>query len=242
VSPLSASQHSWKWTTVAVAAALALLTSCTGPASPEANPSSSTSTTAPFTAPSLDMSTAQPLQAALEAGLRGLFSPESFWDQTFTAATSVDCTAQGEESMWAQRVWRLPGGGLACTAGNQTPQWGRIIIVKLYFDPHVDTKTALAAVTSILPADSQQVMSKEGVNRDDSKYRDGSCQLLAYSSDTLAAAVRQVRPKWPEDPHLVSVELYTGNQTNDGADRPYHPDSVHLADLRVGSPGSNPLC
>jgi len=179
----------------------------------------------------------QPVPSATEAALRGYFSPVGFWNQNFAAATSAECAAAGANSLNSTHAWRLPGGELGCSWGPlyNDPWGGRIEGVELYFDPRVDAQAALAAVTRILPADSQQLSSIAGVNSDDSKYPDGSCQELIYTSGTLAAAVGQTNPDWTGARNKVSVVLYSGNATgSDGSDVPFQPGSVHLAALMLG--------
>jgi hypothetical protein len=129
---------------------------------------------------------AQPLSPAVDKDRRGYLSLVAFWNQNFTAATSADCTGEGADSLYSQHEWRLPGGGLVCSWGPlYNDAWGgRIESFQLYFDPHVDAQTAPAAAASILPADTQQVDSREAVNRSDTKYPDGSCQLVTYASNT----------------------------------------------------------
>lgn len=226
--------------------ALMLLAGCSN-APPDAASSSTARTdadmpTSTSPAAATDLSTtpvpppAQPSPASVD-GMRGYFSPLPFWDQTFTVATSADCTSEGADDVDAKHAWRLPGTGLACSQGpfQYNDSWGgRVESVWLYFDPNTDAQAAIATVASILPADSQQVGSFDGVNADDSKYHDGSCKELIYASDALAAAVSQVNPQWKADPHKVSITLYSGNAT-DGADRPYQPGSVHLALIGLGA-------
>jgi hypothetical protein len=106
--------------------------------------------------------------------------------------------------------------------------------VNLYFDPHANADAALRTVADIMPTDTQQVRSIIGSNADHSKYQDGSCQQVLYSSNIIAAAVSQANPKWTGDPHLVEVTLYTGNATSsDGSDQRYEPASVHLALISI---------
>lgn len=174
---------------------------------------------------------------ASQTGTRGMLSSTTFWDQTFKTATSADCVGQGEEIVESQRAWRLPSGALACTMDPSGAPWGgRITGVDLFFDPHVNADTALEAVAGIMPTDTQQVRSNIGSNRDDSKYKNGSCQQVLYGSNIIAAAVSHADPQWTGDPHLVLVTLYTGNVSgSDGSDRRYEPASVHLALISIAS-------
>lgn len=206
-----------------------------GAASPSVGTTSSASavaatSTAPAPPP-------QPVPPTIEAQLRGYFSPTSFWDHNFTPATSSDCVLQGANSLDSSHAWRLPGGGLVCSWGPlPNDSWGgRVMTFKVFFDPHVNAQTAVAAVTSILPADSQQAGSFDGANGDDSKYPKGSCVALDYSSSALGDAVTKVSPTWTGDRDKVNFDLYSGNASgSDGADKPYDPESIHLALVGIG--------
>jgi hypothetical protein len=174
----------------------------------------------------------QPVSPATEAALRGYFSPLSFWDQKFSTASSQDCVLQGAQTFNSKHAWRLPRGGLVCATGPlyNDPWGGRLMTFSVFFDPHVNAQTAVTAVTNILPADSEQAGSFNGVNGDDSKHPDGSCVMLDYSSNVLGDAVAKVNPTWTGDRNRVNFDLYSGNASGpDGADKPYDPDSIHLA-------------
>jgi len=204
----------------------------TTPPTTSAGSAGATSTAVPRTPP-------QPLPPETEAVLRGYFSPLSFWDQTFPAATSQDCVLQGAETFDSQHAWRLPGGGLVCAVGpsRYNDSWGgRIMTFHVYFQPNVDAQTAVRAVTNLLPNDIQQAGSFNGVNNDVAKNREGSCVELVYASNALGDAVRQVSPTWTGDLNKVNFVLYSGNMSADagGADKPYQPDSIHLADVGIG--------
>jgi hypothetical protein len=182
---------------------------------------------------------AQPVPAAIEAQLRGYFSPEAFWDQAFSRATSSDCVLQGADSLDSAHAWRLPGGGLVCSWGPlPNDSWGgRVMTFSVFFDPRVDAQTAAYAVTSLLPADIKQAGSFNADNADGSKYPNGSCVDLVYSSDALAAVISDVNPGWTGTRNKVDFSLYSGNTGSDGADKPYQPDSVHLALVGLGTDG-----
>lgn len=108
--------------------------------------------------------------------------------------------------------------------------------LQCFFDPHVDAQTAADAVTSLLPSDVEQAGSFNGDNADGSRYPNGSCANLVYSSDALAAVISDVNPGWTGTRNMVHFSLYSGNTTSsDGADKPYQPDSVHLALVGLGS-------
>ncbi len=47
-------------------------------------------------------------------GTLGMLSSTTFWDQTFTTATSAECSGQGASILESQRAWRRRGGALAC--------------------------------------------------------------------------------------------------------------------------------
>jgi hypothetical protein len=106
----------------------------------------------------------------------------------------------------------------------------------VYFQPSVGAQSAARVVTNLLPTDIQQAGSFNGVNNDAAKYREGSCVELVYSSNALSDAVRQVSPTWTGDLNKVNFVLYCGNMSTDagGADKPYQPDSIHLADVGIG--------
>jgi hypothetical protein len=172
--------------------------------------------------------------------LRPLLLENPLDEKTFSAATSSDCVLQGANTLDSSHAWRLPGGGLVCSWGPlHNDSWGgRVMTFSVFFDPHVDAQTAVAAVTSILPTDIQQAGSFNGVNRDDSKYPQGSCVDLAYSSDALAAVINDVNPGWTGTRNKVGFSLYSGNtNSSDRADKPYQPDSVHLALVGLGNDG-----
>jgi hypothetical protein len=180
----------------------------------------------------------QPVPSTTEAALRGYFSPLSFWEQTFSAATSQDCVLQGAQTFDSQHAWRLPSGGLVCAWGPSAynDSWGgRLMTFSVYFDPHVDAQTAVRAVTNLLPTDIQQASSFDGVSNDGSKYPLGSCVELVYSSNALGDAVSRTNPTWTGDRNKVNFELYSGNtSSSDGADTPYKPHSIHLALVGIG--------
>jgi hypothetical protein len=180
----------------------------------------------------------QPVPSTTEAALRGYFSPLSFWEQTFSAATSQDCVLQGAQTFDSQHAWRLPSGGVVCAWGPSAynDSWGgRLMTFSVYFDPHVDAQTVVRAVTNLLPTDIQQAGSFDGVNNDGSKYPLGSCVELVYSSNALGDAVSCINPTWTGDRNKVNFELYSGNtSSSDGADTPYKPHSIHLALVGIG--------
>jgi hypothetical protein len=106
----------------------------------------------------------------------------------------------------------------------------------LYFDPKVTAKVALSTIEGLLPTDARQTASYKGVNPDYSKIGTGECQQVIYTSQQLGVVVRDVNPKWPEDPDNVSVTLYSGNiSDSDGSEKPYDGDSVHIALVMLGT-------
>jgi hypothetical protein len=172
-------------------------------------------------------------------------SDEAFWNQTFTPTTVAECIARGFDGHFGKdRVWRLGGGALACVSDPSVGVWGdRIIHASLYFEPPVDARTALASTLGLLPSDSRQVGSVEQGNLDWSIYREGSCQYVKFSSDTLADAVRQAYPPWEGPRDRADVKLYSGNAVvPDGADQPYRPESIHVATVGIASGEIDPGC
>jgi hypothetical protein len=174
-----------------------------------------------------------------EAPVRGLYSPPEFWDRTFTVASPADCAAAGERytygNLTTNRAWRLPRGALTCAVDADG---GPLLSFDVFFDPPVDAPTALAVVSNLLPADAQQLMSHDLTNGGSKypKYSQGSCHEVIFSSDSLRAAITE----GPQSANIdqqdkVSVTLYSGNELGqDGADQPYQPDSIHLADVVQG--------
>lgn len=124
--------------------------------------------------------------------------------------------------------------------------WGdRVINATLYFDLHVDAKTATAVAASLLPSDAVQAGSVEQHNLNWSKYSDGSCQFIAFTSNALAEAVRKAVPDWNGGRNRADVKLFTGNVfIPDGADQPYRSEAVHAATIGISgdSDGYNPGC
>ena len=181
------------------------------------------------------------MPAAAVTGVRGMLSPTTFWDQTFGAANSADCSTQGADILESQRAWRLPSGALACTMDPSGRPWnGHVTGVNLYFDPKANADKAIATVTDLLPPDSRQIKSVIASNQDYSKYQNASCLYTLYSSDSIAQAVRQADPQWTGDPHLISAVLYTGNADSaNGSDRAYEPRSTHLALVSIADSDSD---
>jgi hypothetical protein len=191
--------------------------------------------------------TAAPLS---ETDIRGLYSPISFWDRTFTPATISNCVAQGTEltpagdpstSLNVTHAWHLPGGVLACAPNpnsqNNGPN-GRMTLVDLYFtDPGADIHTALDATLSVLPTDATHISTFHGANTAESQHPNGGCQIETYSSNALAAARNRYDPTGAsmQDPHKVSVQLSTGQPLPGGYnDQPFNPASVHDATIIYG--------
>ena len=227
---------------------LALIVGCSGSTTtsrPSSSPPASRTTTdiaAPTATSVITLPPSDPPAPVEE--MRGMLSPSTFWDQTFDAATSSDCSMEGADIIEAQRAWRLSSGALACTMDPSGPAWnGHVTGVNLYFDPKVNADNALAAVASILPPDAQQIQSVIAENNVNSKYSNGSCQYVLYSSDLLAAAVRQVSPSWTGDPHLIAASLYTDNaDSSDGSNRQYTPGAVHLGLVSIADSANDAGC
>jgi hypothetical protein len=131
----------------------------------------------------------------------------------------------------------LPDGVLACSRFETSS--GRIDDVDLYFEPAVDAQAAAAAAFRVLPTDSTHVGSVPGVNWPaplSGPEATGSCQVERYTSDTLAAArIADVVPsfQWPAPPEQFTVVLFSGMSHPDTADRPFDPESVHVASITM---------
>lgn len=84
---------------------------------------------------------------------RGLLSTEAEWNSLYGSATVAECVAQGlAGDIGADRAWRLPNDGLACVKDPSYGVWGdRVINATLYFDLHVDSRTAIAAAAVCSP-------------------------------------------------------------------------------------------
>jgi hypothetical protein len=179
------------------------------------------------------------------ARARPLFAP-GFWDRTFTLASPAGCTAGGNrytyENLTTNRAWHLPRGALACAVDADG---GPLLSFDVFFDPTVDSPTALAVVSDLLPADAQQLISHELTNGGSKypKYPQGSCHEVIFSSDELEAAIAN----GPQTANIdqqdkVSVTLYSGNELGqDGADQPYQPESIHLASVVQGDGSAGSL-
>jgi hypothetical protein len=207
-----------KRTAAGVAAVTFILAGC-------ASPTSALTTVTVTASPSQPAPTGPPSP-------RGLLSTEAEWDHLYGSATVAECVAQGfVGNIGADRAWRLPGGGLACVSDPSVGVWGdRVINATLYFDLHVDSKTATAVAASLLPSDAVQAGSVEQHNLNWSKYSDGSCQFIAFTSDALAEAVRKAVPDWNGGRNRADVKLFTGNVfIPDGADQPYRSEAVSVA-------------
>jgi len=169
--------------------------------------------------------------------LRGYFAPRAFWDHAFAAAQPADCAARASRGNTYTRAWQLPDGVLACARFETSS--GRIDDVDLYFDPAVDAKAAAAAAFNVLPTDSTHVGSVPGVNWPaplSGPEATGSCQVERYTSEALAAArTADVPPsfQWPAPPEQFTVVLFSGMSHPDTADRPFDPESVHVASITM---------
>lgn len=213
-----------------------LIPACDSTASPPAGNSSKVASAAdaPATIPAAAPTTSAPPGAG-DAGLRGMLSPTSFWDQSFGGAPAGDCSHASAGTFDFQHGWRLPGGVIGCAMNSAAAPWqDRVTSVYMYFDSQVDADNALRAVTDLLPADARQIRSAAAKNREYSQRPEASCLFTVYQSDTLAAAVHQTNPSWPGDPRLISAVLYTGDaDLADGALNEYDSRSVHLALVTV---------
>jgi hypothetical protein len=177
-----------------------------------------------------------------DADLRGFYTPLDLWNQKFTPAPLSDCAAQGADvydpssgdppGLSIQHAWRLPGGVLACSPTPSQSAAGHVDDIALYFDPHVDARTALDSAASVLPTDLRHVSSLTGSNRPESAYPNGSCQQEVYSSDTLAAALTKHNLAVADgpDPHKVTIML-SGTGGSGFPQTPYDPRSVHVASI-----------
>jgi hypothetical protein len=178
------------------------------------------------------------------AELRGFMSPIGFWDTTFTPVTEDLCVTQGFDNTGPlDRQWRLPSGALACARAPSVGAWdGRLVNVMVFFDPRVDSHTALATITDLLPTDATKVGDTRARNAAYSKYQDGSCEHLSYASDAVASVMNRVNPTWT-GARGVDVELLSGTATSsDGSDDAYQDGSVHAALIGIGSGGLNVSC
>lgn len=184
-----------------------------------------------------------------EADLRGLYSPISFWDNMFKAASIADCAAQGADvtpssPLAITHAWTLPGGVLACASDPDSGTGGRVGIVDLYFaDPGADLHTALDSALAVLPADATHVNTLQGKNSAESGHPAGGCQIENYRSNILAAARNMHDPKGAsmQDPHDVSVQMSTGHPLAGGYnDLPFNPASVHNATVIYGPTPAGP--
>lgn len=179
----------------------------------------------------------QPVPPATEAALRGYFSLRTSWDQKYPSASKQDCVLEGASNIEAGQNWRLPDNSLVCAwAAFANDSWaGRLEGFMVFIDPPVGAQTAVRTITNLLPTDFQQAGSFNGVNREDSKFPGGSCVELIYSSNALGDAVKHVDASWGPDADKVSVTFYSGNETQyDEADKPYDPDSIHVASATLG--------
>jgi hypothetical protein len=230
-----------------VAALLLLIAGC-GSTSTPAGPASSSGYTLPppppmytATATTTETTTA-PLAAlpvSLDGPLRGFFSKPAVWDQSFGAATAAECTEEGDDGLSPVSAWRLPGGALACAGNPSFGAWdGRVVYVNVYFDPPVDSATALKQLAAIYPADAQLSGPVAGVNGAASGIPDGSCEDAVFTSAALGVAVSQVNPSWPGQVNKSSVALYSGGATSgDGALKPFRPAVVKLAGIGLHDSG-----
>jgi hypothetical protein len=213
-----------KPTTALVLAGMCVVATACGTGSTADNATSTSTTAAPM-----------PVPAAGE--LRGYFAPRAFWDDTYPAAQPADCAARAGRGIDYTRGWQLPGGVLACARFETSS--GRIDDVDLYFDPAVDAQAATAAAFNVLPTDSTHVGSVPGVNWPaplSGPEATGSCHVERYTSEALAAArTAAVVPsfQWPAPPEQFTVVLFSGMSFPDTADRPFDPESVHVASITM---------
>lgn len=201
--------------------------------------------------PYISGSTASVATSPVDGVLRGFYSPLTYWDRSFTVTNPAECIAQGiqgaddlgsplNDATAPNRAWRLPSGALACVSSRDNSP---VRVIDLTFDPSVDSRTALAAVTSILPVDTLQIASYDGVKArpfdgTEPRYPNGSCKEIVYTSESLATEVTTTDPQVAsqDDPHRVNVWLFSGNASyKDGSDRPFDSNSVHLASLVYGA-------
>jgi hypothetical protein len=176
--------------------------------------------------------------AAASAQLRGLGQNLAWWNATYPAVPITECSVAGEWEYWEQpgpdaSAWRLPSGALVC-ADPALPAWsGRIVVLSVFFDFAVDEAAALSAATSVLPADTSHTGTLAGHNADYSLVFDGSCVHQVYRSASFGTVIHRLDDSWTA-PELISVTLYSGTQTAEGASSPYDPDSVHQVSISLG--------
>jgi hypothetical protein len=179
----------------------------------------------------------------------GFMTPVNSWDQGFAKATTADCVKEGEPvDGGPMNAWRVSDGVLACSmddANADTPMARHVNDVNLYFDPPIPESSAIASITKLLPADTQQIQSVEGRNEPTSTYPAGTCWQMYYTSATVATTVHQLDPDWTS-PQYVRITLASGNIAGNGSDTPYQNGSVHVAFIQQGgenhSPDDTPRC
>ena len=170
--------------------------------------------------------------------LGGLLQQVSWWDARYPTVQPARCTAAGESvPIGTAHAWQLSSGAIACFDDLGSSLWRHHVIgVDLFFPTPVSQQRAIAAGTGVLPPDAVRAATFDGVNPDYSKIPNGSCREILYKSNTLRTRLVAVNPTWKDDPSKATIDLYSGNATTEnGADKPYDSNHVHLALVGIGS-------
>lgn len=170
--------------------------------------------------------------AAGSAATRGLLSDRAWWDARFRPGSAAMCTRYAGTGLGPWLAYTLAPGRTACW--DAAPRWDDLPIgVTVVFDPPVVEDEALLVAERLLPADHKEGTARRGSNAPHASAP-GSCASRSYTSDALREAVTSVRSEWSE-PESARIMLYSGRMTDEGADGPFVPRSVRLADLSIGS-------
>jgi hypothetical protein len=180
-------------------------------------------------------STSSSSSSRSSSSLGGLMQQVSWWDARYPRSTPGQCTAAGETApIGTEYAWRFSSNAIACF-DIFGPVWrNHVINVDLFFARPVSEQRATTVATAVLPPDAVRGHTFDGVNPDYSTIHNGSCRQTVYTSNTLRTRVSAIDSKWT-DPSKATIDLYSGNATTNGAEKPYVPSHVHLAMVGIGT-------